>query len=113
MLGFRKFRHMWDVWLMRRDQPDYQRLVAQEALVFEATEMISELWVDRDEPSLRQIAEALGNSRSEGFARQILAGDREMSLRTLSNFAHVLGYRVRLVAEPLDDGKGMKMENDG
>ena len=81
---------------------EYLRLVEQETLIFEATEMLSEL-MEGDGVSRKELAEKLG--RSKAFVTQILAGDRNMTLRTLSGFAFALGYRVKVVAEPLAEGR--------
>jgi transcriptional regulator with XRE-family HTH domain len=83
---------------------DYQRLVEQETLIFEATEMIAEL-LEADEVSRKELADKLG--RSKGFVTQILSGDRNMTLRTLADFAYAMERRVRVAAAPLiESGDG-------
>lgn len=77
----------------------YQWLAEQEALIFEATEMLSELMED-DGVNRKELAEKL--CRSKAFVTQVLAGDRNMTLRTLSDFAFALGCRVEVSAVPLE-----------
>jgi len=78
---------------------DYERLVEEETLIFEATEVISEL-LDVRRMSRKDLAKKLG--RSKGFVTQVLAGDRNMTLRTLADLAFALNQRVELEAVPLD-----------
>jgi transcriptional regulator with XRE-family HTH domain len=82
----------------------YERLVEQESLILEATEMISELIQESGE-NRKELAEKLG--RTKGFVTQILSGDRNMTLRTLSDFAFALEHRVKMKAAPLiEQGDG-------
>jgi transcriptional regulator with XRE-family HTH domain len=83
---------------------EYERLVAQETLIFEATEMISEL-LEADGVTRKELADKL--DRSKGFVTQILSGDRNMTLRTLADLAFALQHRVRVAAAPLiESGDG-------
>lgn len=47
-----------------------------------------------------QLAERLGKSKA--YVTQVLSGSRNMTLRTLADFAFALGFRVELKARPLD-----------
>jgi len=85
-------------------ESDYQRLVEQETLIFGATELLSEL-IEEGKLSRKELAEKMG--RSKGFVTQILAGDRNMTLRTLADFAYALEHRVKVKAAPLvESGDG-------
>jgi transcriptional regulator with XRE-family HTH domain len=81
---------------------DYERLVAQEALILDATETIVGL-LEEQGISRRELATRLG--KSKGFVSQLLSGERNMTLRTLADLGYVLGYRfslsLRNVAEQL------------
>lgn len=92
-------------WRKRKEnQREYERLVEQETLIFEATELISEL-IEEYGVSRKELAEKLG--RSKGFVTQVLSGDRNMTLRTLSDFAFALEHRVNVAAAPLfESGHG-------
>lgn len=88
----------------KENQREYERLVEQETLIFEATELISELIEDYG-VSRKELAEKLG--RSKGFVTQVLSGDRNMTLRTLSDLAFALEHRVNVAAAPLvESGHG-------
>lgn len=76
----------------------YQRLVEQESLILEATEMISGL-IEEGGENRKGLAEKLG--RTKGFVTQILSGDRNMTLRTLADFAFALDHRVKMKPVPL------------
>lgn len=76
---------------------DYDRLVAQETLLFDAAERVAELISDAD-ISRTELAKRLG--KSKGFVTQVLAGDRNMTLRTLADLGHVLGHSFGIVAKP-------------
>jgi transcriptional regulator with XRE-family HTH domain len=88
--------------MSRRHETDleYERLVAQEELILDATEAIVTL-LDVQGVSRQELAERLG--KSKGFVSQLLSGERNMTLRTLSDLAFVLGRRFRLSAEPRSD----------
>jgi transcriptional regulator with XRE-family HTH domain len=80
------------------EEREYQRLVAEETLIFEATELLSEL-IEAEEINRKELATRLG--RSKGFVTQILSGERNMTLRTLADFAFALEHRVKVEASPL------------
>ncbi len=90
---------------MRKDKETkttgYQRLVEEETLMFEATELISEL-LEAQEVSRKELADRLG--KSKGYVTQVLAGDRNMTLKTLADLAFALGRRIELGAVPLAKG---------
>jgi transcriptional regulator with XRE-family HTH domain len=77
---------------------DYERLVAQETLILEATELIVEL-LERHSISRQDLARKLG--KSKGFVTQLLSGERNMTLRTLADLGYVLGQRIELNPHPL------------
>jgi transcriptional regulator with XRE-family HTH domain len=78
---------------------EYQRLVEEETLIFEATEVIAEL-LEEQQVTRKELADKLG--RSKGFVTQVLAGDRNMTLRTLANLSFALERRIELQAAPLE-----------
>jgi transcriptional regulator with XRE-family HTH domain len=77
---------------------DYDRMVEEESLILEATEMIEGL-LENKGLNRKELAEKLG--RSKGFITQILSGDRNMTLRTLAALAFALDHRVNVAASPL------------
>lgn len=89
----------------RKDKErDYERLVEEESLILEATELIEEL-LELTGLNRKELAERLG--RSKGFVTQILTGDRNMTLRTLADLAFALEHRVKVAATPLiESGDG-------
>lgn len=88
----------------KEKEREYERLVEQETLIFEATEMISEL-LEADGVTRKELADKLG--RSKGFVTQILSGNRNMTLRTLADLTFALQHRVRVAAAPLiESGDG-------
>jgi transcriptional regulator with XRE-family HTH domain len=87
---------------------DYERLVAQEALILEATELVIEL-LERHSITRQELAAKLG--KSKGFVTQLLSGERNMTLRTLADLCYVLGQQIELTSHPL--GNGLALEHDG
>lgn len=79
---------------------DYRRLVEQETLILRATEIISEL-IEENGGTRKDLAEKL--ERSKGFVTQILSGKRNMTLRTLADFAFALDHEIEIRVNPLDD----------
>ena len=81
-----------------RKKGDYERLVAQETLILDATELIVDL-LERHSISRQELARKLG--KSKGFVTQLLSGERNMTLRTLADLGYVLGQRIELVPHPV------------
>jgi transcriptional regulator with XRE-family HTH domain len=81
---------------------DYERLVAQETLILEATETIVDL-LEQQHITRQELAARLG--KSKGFVSQLLSGERNMTLRTLSDLGYVLGQRFALTAYTADEDR--------
>lgn len=79
---------------------EYEQLVEQEALIFQAMELITEA-LQNDGLSKADLADRLGKSRA--FVSQVLDGSRNMTLRTLSDLAFALGYRVHVHREAIPE----------
>ena len=59
----------------------------------EVTETICEL-LENEKISRKELADRLG--KSKGFISQLLNGGRNLTLRTVADILHVLGYKVSL-----------------
>jgi transcriptional regulator with XRE-family HTH domain len=70
-----------------------QRLYQHERLLVEATELISRM-MEAERISRSQLADRLGKSKA--FVTQTLRGKKNMTLRTLADFAWAIGYSVQL-----------------
>lgn len=72
---------------------------AEETLIVDVAEKI---WaaMDAANVSKSQVAERL--QKSKAFVSQILNGSRNMTLRSLADIAHCIGYRVSLSLERQD-----------
>ena len=82
------------------EAPEFARLMAQEELILEVTETLCEL-LEKEKVSRKELAERLG--KSKGFISQLLNGGRNLTLRTVADILHVLGYRVALM--PYKEGE--------
>jgi antitoxin component HigA of HigAB toxin-antitoxin module len=82
------------------EDPEFAKLLAQEELILEVTETLCEL-LEKEKISRKELAERLG--KSKGFISQLLNGGRNLTLRTVADILHVLGYRVALT--PYKAGK--------
>jgi hypothetical protein len=76
---------------------EYQLLLAQEEFILCATELIFEL-MEKTGVTKAELARRVGRTR--GYLTQVLDGNRNMTLRTLAELAHALGYRPQLDAVP-------------
>ena len=84
------------------DAERYERKLAQETLIFEATEEICRVMgpdQDSGEITRKQLAERLGKSKSH--VTQLLSGERNLTLRTLADLAGALGHRAVVRLEPI------------
>lgn len=73
---------------------DFQKVVRQEELILDVTESLVDA-LDRAGISRAELAARLG--RSPAFVSQLLAGGRNLTLRTLSDVAGALGVRPQFV----------------
>jgi len=75
------------------NDPEFRKLLAQEELILEVTETICDL-LENEKVSRKGLADRLG--KSKGFISQLLNGGRNLTLRTVADILHVLGYRIAL-----------------
>ena len=75
------------------DDPEFRKLLAQEELILEVTEVLCGL-LEQEKISRKELADRLG--KSKGFVSQLLNGGRNLTLRTVADILHVLGYKVSL-----------------
>ncbi|MEW6657039.1 MAG: helix-turn-helix transcriptional regulator [Thermodesulfobacteriota bacterium] len=80
------------------EDPEFARLMAQEDLIMEVTETLCEL-LEKEGVSRKELADRLG--KSKGFISQLLNGGRNLTLRTVADILHVLGYKVALVTHKI------------
>lgn len=78
--------------------PERRRVLAEERFIVDVTEDLMAL-VERIDIQLADVAERLGSSRAH--VSQVLSGSRNMTLRTLAGFAHVMGFRPKVQFVPL------------
>ena len=79
--------------------PEFRRLLAQEELILEVTEVLCGL-LEEEKISKKELAERLG--KTKGFVSQLLNGGRNLTLRTVADILHVLGYKVSLAPHKVD-----------
>jgi transcriptional regulator with XRE-family HTH domain len=75
------------------NDPEFRKLLAQEELILEVTETLCEI-LEKEKISRKELADRLG--KSKGFISQLLNGGRNLTLRTVADILHVLGYKVSL-----------------
>jgi len=80
------------------NDPEFRKLLAQEELILEVTETICEL-LENEKVSRKGLADRLG--KTKGFVSQLLSGGRNLTLRTVADILHVLGYKVALKPDKL------------
>jgi transcriptional regulator with XRE-family HTH domain len=86
---------------------EFRRFFAQEDLIMEFTETLCEL-LEKEKISRKELAERLG--KTKGFVSQLLNGGRNLTLRTVADILHVLGYRASLT--PFKEGEQRQESND-
>ena len=75
------------------NDPEFLKLLSQEELILEVTETICDL-LEIEKVSRKNLADRLG--KTKGFVSQLLNGGRNLTLRTVADILHVLGYRASL-----------------
>ena len=81
------------------DDPEFRKLPAQEELILEVTETICDI-LENEKVSRKELADRLG--KSKGFVSQLLNGGRNLTLRTVADNFHVLGYKVTLTPHKVE-----------
>jgi len=81
------------------DDPDNSRLINQERLIVDATE---EIWEAMETRTRTKSALATALGKSKAFVTQTLNGTRNMTLRTLADFATALDYTVEIKLKAKD-----------
>jgi transcriptional regulator with XRE-family HTH domain len=75
------------------EDPEFARVMAQGDLIMEVTETLCEV-LEKEKVSRKELADRLG--KSKGFVSQLLNGGRNLTLRTVADILHVLGYKIAL-----------------
>lgn len=75
-----------------------RRLLRQEELILEVTEALSQA-LKKEDITKKDLADRLG--KSKGFVSQLLAGGRNLTLRTIADVADALDCRIRIQCENL------------
>jgi len=86
------------------EDPEFAQLMAQEELILEVTEVLCGL-LEKEKISRKELADRLG--KTKGFVSQLLNGGRNLTLRTVADILHVLGYKVSFVPHKV----GIQEEN--
>ena len=86
------------------EDPEFAKLMAQGDLIMEVTETLCEL-LEKEKVSRKELADRLG--KTKGFVSQLLNGGRNLTLRTVADILHVLGYKVSLTPHKIH-GKGIE-----
>jgi transcriptional regulator with XRE-family HTH domain len=79
--------------VFKQSSPENRRLLRQEELILEVTELLSET-LEKEGVSRVELAQRLG--KTKGFVSQILAGGRNLTLRTIADVADALVCNVHL-----------------
>lgn len=77
-----------------------RRLLRQEELILEITEALTEA-MERAGVSKAELARRLGKTR--GFVSQILAGGRNLTLRTIADVGDALNYKITVQVLPREE----------
>jgi antitoxin component HigA of HigAB toxin-antitoxin module len=89
---------------------DFERLVAQETLILEATEEVcrameaSEDCYPSEAVTRKELAKRLGCGKSH--VTQLLSGERNLTLRTVADLAGALGHKATITLEPIPEPPG-------
>ena len=81
------------------EKAENRRLLAQEGLVLEGSELVARL-MNESGVTRSELAKRIGKTRS--YVTQLLSGSRNMTLRTLADIAFALGAEVKMEAVPIE-----------
>ncbi|HYB91384.1 MAG TPA: helix-turn-helix transcriptional regulator [Candidatus Binataceae bacterium] len=92
-----------DVERFERSSAESRRLLNQEKLILEVTEALSQAIEERG-LTRSEVARRLG--KTKGFVSQLLAGGRNLTLRTVADVADAIGISLEVQVRDPDIGKG-------
>lgn len=81
-----------------RTTKEYRRLVEQEGLIADASELILE---EMERAGVNQVELARRIGKSKGFVSQVLSGSRNMTMRTFADLLFALDARAVLGSQPV------------
>jgi transcriptional regulator with XRE-family HTH domain len=81
----------------RKREPEHDQLLDQERLILYVTETVVGLLTET-KMTRQELADRLG--KSKGYVSQLLGGERNMTLRTLADLGHALGFRFAVRPVP-------------
>ena len=86
-------RNLTDVERVERSSTENRRLLNQEKLIMEVTEALSEA-IEKRGLTRSEVAKRLG--KTKGFVSQLLAGGRNLTLRTVADLADAIGISLKV-----------------
>jgi transcriptional regulator with XRE-family HTH domain len=89
-------RDLTDVERFEQSSTEARRLLKQEELILEVTEALSEA-IEQRGLTRSEVAKRLG--KTKGFVSQLLAGGRNLTLRTVADIADAIGISLRFTVE--------------
>jgi len=75
---------------------EFERMMAQEKFILSATESICGI-MNKNQITRSDLAKNLG--KTKGYVTQVLSGNRNITLRTLADIIHCLGYVAHIKIE--------------
>jgi transcriptional regulator with XRE-family HTH domain len=96
-------RNLTDVERFEQSSTESRRLLNQEKLILEVTEALSEAIEERG-ITRSEVAKRLG--KTKGFVSQLLAGGRNLTLRTVADIADAIGISLRVEVQRAESTKG-------
>jgi transcriptional regulator with XRE-family HTH domain len=100
-MGIEK-RNLTDVERFERSSTEGRRLLNQEKLILEVTEALSEA-IEQRGLTRSEVAKRLG--KTKGFVSQLLAGGRNLTLRTVADIADAIGISLKVAAQDAEISK--------
>jgi len=100
-MGIEK-RNLTDVERFEQSSTESRRLLNQEKLILEVTEALSEA-IEKRGLTRSEVAKRLG--KTKGFVSQLLAGGRNLTLRTVADIADAIGISLKVAVQGAEISK--------
>jgi ribosome-binding protein aMBF1 (putative translation factor) len=95
-------RNLTDVERFEQSSTESRRLLNQEKLILEVTEALSEA-IEKRGLTRSEVAKRLG--KTKGFVSQLLAGGRNLTLRTVADIAGAIGISLKVAVQGAEISK--------
>src|SRR5712691_5464802 len=102
-MAIERVKGQTEVERFEQSSPENRRLLKQEELILDVTEALSAA-IEESGLTKSELAKRLG--KTKGYVSQLLAGGRNLTLRTVADIADAIGISLKVAVHGAETSKG-------